>query len=97
MNSNHLFILFPCNYETNIFLCKPLKESPTRELADHSFPLGGESGTKSKVPNQQERVNVSDDSSDGNISEESKSWTEEFGFLLCFYNPPIYLSAIFCL
>lgn len=57
-------------------VCQRLQESPTRELADHSFPLGGESSkpsAKSKVQNQQEKVNASDDSSDGNISEESKS------------------------
>ncbi|XP_057214802.1 serine/threonine-protein kinase LMTK1 isoform X2 [Triplophysa rosa] len=62
------------------------QESPTRELADHSFPLGGESGkasAKSKVPNLQERVNVSDDSSDGNISEESAGfeWEDDFSLL----------------
>jgi len=56
-------------------VCQCLQESPTRELADHSFPLGGEtskSSAKCKVQNQQEKVNASDDSSDGNISEESK-------------------------
>lgn len=56
-------------------LCQCLQESPTRELADHSFPLSGEtskSSAKSKVQSQQEKVNASDDSSDGNISEESK-------------------------
>ena len=46
------------------------QESPTKELADHGFPLGTEgqsSGRKS-----QERLNASDDSSDGNVSEESE-------------------------
>ncbi|XP_065118950.2 serine/threonine-protein kinase LMTK1 isoform X1 [Paramisgurnus dabryanus] len=62
------------------------QESPTKELADHSFPLDGESSkqsTKSKVPNQQDKVNVSDDSSDGNISEESAGleWEDDFSLL----------------
>ncbi|XP_067224774.1 serine/threonine-protein kinase LMTK1 isoform X2 [Chanodichthys erythropterus] len=62
------------------------QESPTRELADHSFPLGGESSkpsAKSKVQNQQEKVNASDDSSDGNISEESAGfeWEDDFPLL----------------
>ncbi|XP_051771556.1 serine/threonine-protein kinase LMTK1 isoform X2 [Ctenopharyngodon idella] len=62
------------------------QESPTRELADHSFPLGGESSkpsAKNKVQNQQEKVNASDDSSDGNISEESAGfeWEDDFPLL----------------
>ncbi|XP_067286537.1 serine/threonine-protein kinase LMTK1 isoform X2 [Pseudorasbora parva] len=62
------------------------QESPTKELADHSFPLGGESSkpnVKSKMQNQQEKVNASDDSSDGNISEESAGfeWEDDFPLL----------------
>ncbi|ROI81962.1 Serine/threonine-protein kinase LMTK1 [Anabarilius grahami] len=62
------------------------QESPTRELADHSFPLGSESSkpsAKSKMQNQQEKVNASDDSSDGNISEESAGfeWEDDFPLL----------------
>uniref|UniRef100_A0A671RNY8 Serine/threonine-protein kinase LMTK1-like n=1 Tax=Sinocyclocheilus anshuiensis TaxID=1608454 RepID=A0A671RNY8_9TELE len=68
------------------------QESPTKELADQSFPLGGESSkpsAKGKAQNQQEKVNASDDSSDGNISEESKTrfpcagfeWEDDFPLL----------------
>ncbi|XP_051959140.1 serine/threonine-protein kinase LMTK1 isoform X1 [Xyrauchen texanus] len=62
------------------------QESPTRELADNSSPLGGESSkpsAKDEVPNQKEKVNVSDDSSDGNISEESAGfeWEDDFPML----------------
>ncbi|KAG1955157.1 serine/threonine-protein kinase LMTK1 [Pimephales promelas] len=62
------------------------QESPTRELVDHKFPLGGEtskSSAKCKVQNQQEKVNASDDSSDGNISEESAGfeWEDDFPLL----------------
>uniref|UniRef100_A0A8C1Z6C8 Apoptosis-associated tyrosine kinase b n=1 Tax=Cyprinus carpio TaxID=7962 RepID=A0A8C1Z6C8_CYPCA len=62
------------------------QESPTRELADQSFPLGGESSKsneKGKVQNQLEKINASDDSSDGNISEESAGfeWEDDFPLL----------------
>ncbi|XP_066519541.1 serine/threonine-protein kinase LMTK1 isoform X2 [Hoplias malabaricus] len=62
------------------------QESPTRELAEHGFPLGGESSkqsAKGKVPNQPDKVNASDDSSDGNISEESAGfeWEDDFPLL----------------
>ncbi|KAI2658313.1 Serine/threonine-protein kinase LMTK1 [Labeo rohita] len=62
------------------------QESPTRELADQSFPLGGESSkpsSKGKAQNQQEKINASDDSSDGNISEESAGfeWEDDFPLL----------------
>ncbi|XP_072522702.1 serine/threonine-protein kinase LMTK1 isoform X2 [Salminus brasiliensis] len=62
------------------------QESPTRELAEHGFPLGGDTsmqGGKGKVPNPQEKVNASDDSSDGNISEESAGfeWEDDFPLL----------------
>ncbi|XP_017557175.2 serine/threonine-protein kinase LMTK1 isoform X1 [Pygocentrus nattereri] len=62
------------------------QESPTKELAEHGFPLGeGKSmhGAKGTVPNQQEKVNASDDSSDGNISEESIGfeWEDDFPLL----------------
>ncbi|XP_005913911.1 serine/threonine-protein kinase LMTK1 isoform X1 [Haplochromis burtoni] len=55
------------------------QESPTKELADHGFPLGAE-GSRTKP---QERVNASDDSSDGNISEESAGfeWEDDFPLL----------------
>ncbi|MEQ2296925.1 hypothetical protein AMECASPLE_029487, partial [Ameca splendens] len=56
-------------------------ESPTKELVEHGVPLaseGSSSGRKS-----QERPNVSDDSSDGNISEESAGfeWEDDFPLL----------------
>uniref|UniRef100_A0A671N5Q2 non-specific serine/threonine protein kinase n=1 Tax=Sinocyclocheilus anshuiensis TaxID=1608454 RepID=A0A671N5Q2_9TELE len=62
------------------------QESPTRELADQSFPLGGESSkpsAKGKAQDQQEKINASDDSSDGNISEESAGfeWEDDFPLL----------------
>ncbi len=68
---NHIWVL----WSLTIQLCQPHQESPTIELADQSFPLGGESSkpsAKGKAQNQQEKINASDDSSDGNISEESK-------------------------
>ncbi|KAM4715267.1 serine/threonine-protein kinase LMTK1 isoform 2-T2 [Anableps anableps] len=57
------------------------QESPTKELVEHGFPLaseGSSSGRKS-----QERPNISDDSSDGNISEESAAfeWEDDFPLL----------------
>uniref|UniRef100_A0A3Q2TB56 non-specific serine/threonine protein kinase n=2 Tax=Fundulus heteroclitus TaxID=8078 RepID=A0A3Q2TB56_FUNHE len=57
------------------------QESPTKELVEHGFPLaseGSSSGRKS-----QERPNVSDDSSDGNVSEESAGfeWEDDFPLL----------------
>ncbi|XP_048089287.1 serine/threonine-protein kinase LMTK1 isoform X1 [Alosa alosa] len=62
------------------------QESPTRELADHGFPPGAESakqGSKVKELRPQEKVAVSDDSSDGNISEESAGfeWEDDFPLL----------------
>ncbi|XP_026868863.2 serine/threonine-protein kinase LMTK1 isoform X1 [Electrophorus electricus] len=62
------------------------QESPTRELAEHGLPLGEEAdsqSTKISAPDQQERVNASDDSSDGNISEESAAfeWEDDFTLL----------------
>ncbi|XP_047232874.1 serine/threonine-protein kinase LMTK1 isoform X2 [Girardinichthys multiradiatus] len=57
------------------------QESPTKELVEHGVPLasvGSSSGRKS-----QERPNVSDGSSDGNISEESAGfeWEDDFPLL----------------
>ncbi|XP_034426062.1 serine/threonine-protein kinase LMTK1 isoform X2 [Hippoglossus hippoglossus] len=57
------------------------QESPTKELSEQSFPVGAEgqrSHSKSK-----ERVTASDDSSDGNISEESAGyeWEDDFPLL----------------
>lgn len=47
------------------------QESPTKELAENGFPLATEGHpSQSKSP---ERISASDDSSDGNISEESES------------------------
>ncbi|XP_030631335.1 serine/threonine-protein kinase LMTK1 [Chanos chanos] len=62
------------------------QESPTRELAEQGFPLGAESnkqGTKGTEPHPQEKINMSDDSSDGNISEESAGfeWEDDFPLL----------------
>ncbi|XP_076855512.1 serine/threonine-protein kinase LMTK1 isoform X2 [Brachyhypopomus gauderio] len=62
------------------------QESPTRELAEHSLLLGEEANTENttvSVPNHQERVSTSDDSSDGNISEESTAleWEDDFTLL----------------
>uniref|UniRef100_A0A8D0D6A5 Apoptosis associated tyrosine kinase n=1 Tax=Sander lucioperca TaxID=283035 RepID=A0A8D0D6A5_SANLU len=57
------------------------QESPTKELAEHGFPLGAEG--LSSWSKSQERLNVSDDSSDGNISEESAGyeWEDDFPLL----------------
>ncbi|XP_023262626.1 serine/threonine-protein kinase LMTK1-like [Seriola lalandi dorsalis] len=57
------------------------QESPTKELAEHGFPLGAE-GQNSQSKSH-ERVNGSDDSSDGNISEESAGyeWEDDFPLL----------------
>ncbi|KAG9331424.1 hypothetical protein JZ751_019183, partial [Albula glossodonta] len=71
------------------------QESPTRELAEHSFPVGPEpggqgfspgaqssgQGSEGVTPPLQERV--SDDSSDGNLSEESGGfeWEDDFHLL----------------
>uniref|UniRef100_A0A087X628 non-specific serine/threonine protein kinase n=1 Tax=Poecilia formosa TaxID=48698 RepID=A0A087X628_POEFO len=57
------------------------QESPTKELVEHGFPLaseGSSSGRKS-----QQRLNISDDSSDGNVSEESAGfeWEDDFPLL----------------
>ncbi|AWP18164.1 putative serine/threonine-protein kinase LMTK1-like [Scophthalmus maximus] len=57
------------------------QESPTKELAEHDFPVGAEGPSS---PNKsKERVNASDDSSDGNISEESAGyeWEDDFPLL----------------
>ncbi|XP_031417298.1 serine/threonine-protein kinase LMTK1 isoform X1 [Clupea harengus] len=69
------------------------QESPTRELADQGFPPGAESskkGPRGAEPHSQEKVNASDDSSDGNMSEESAGfeWEDDFPLL------PIGTSAI---
>ncbi|XP_041076065.1 serine/threonine-protein kinase LMTK1-like isoform X2 [Polyodon spathula] len=58
-------------------------QSPTRELGDHSFPQGAESSGRSSETGEtrpQERVSTSDDSSDGNVSEESGGfeWDDDF-------------------
>nr|XP_061807790.1 serine/threonine-protein kinase LMTK1-like [Nerophis lumbriciformis] len=55
------------------------QESPTKELTAHGFPLAVE-GSGSKSP---ERVCASDDSSDGNLSEESVGfeWEDDFPLL----------------
>uniref|UniRef100_A0A673BR22 Apoptosis-associated tyrosine kinase b n=1 Tax=Sphaeramia orbicularis TaxID=375764 RepID=A0A673BR22_9TELE len=57
------------------------QESPTKELTEHGFPLG-EEGQSSRSKSQ-ERVNASDDSSDGNVSEESAGyeWEDDFPLL----------------
>lgn len=62
------------------------QESPTGELSKHAFPLGGETstqGARCTVSNQQEKANSTDDSSDGNISEESTGyeWDDDFSLL----------------
>ncbi|XP_029934132.1 serine/threonine-protein kinase LMTK1 isoform X2 [Myripristis murdjan] len=57
------------------------QESPTKELAEHGFPPGAEGQSSQSKPH--ERVNASDDSSDGNISEESAGyeWEDDFPLL----------------
>ncbi|KAF7659885.1 hypothetical protein LDENG_00291580 [Lucifuga dentata] len=57
------------------------QESPTKELVEHNF-LSGSEGQSSRSKTQ-ERVNASDDSSDGNISEESAGyeWEDDFPLL----------------
>ncbi|XP_033467392.2 serine/threonine-protein kinase LMTK1 isoform X1 [Epinephelus lanceolatus] len=57
------------------------QESPTKELAEHGFSLGAEG--QSSRNKSQERLNASDDSSDGNISEESAGyeWEDDFPLL----------------
>ncbi|XP_038141290.1 serine/threonine-protein kinase LMTK1 isoform X1 [Cyprinodon tularosa] len=57
------------------------QESPTKELVEHGFPLASE-GSRSERKSQ-ERLNASDDSSDGNISEESAGfeWEDDFPLL----------------
>ncbi|KAK2820132.1 hypothetical protein Q5P01_023091 [Channa striata] len=57
------------------------QESPTKELAEHGLPLGGEGQSSPSKPH--ERVSASDDSSDGNISEESTGfeWEDDFPLL----------------
>ncbi|XP_054455474.1 LOW QUALITY PROTEIN: serine/threonine-protein kinase LMTK1 [Anoplopoma fimbria] len=57
------------------------QESPTKELVEHGFPLGAEG--QSSRSKSQERLNASDDSSDGNVSEESAGyeWEDDFPLL----------------
>ncbi|XP_029383048.1 serine/threonine-protein kinase LMTK1 isoform X2 [Echeneis naucrates] len=57
------------------------QESPTKELVEHGLPLGAEHQSSQNTPN--DRVNTSDDSSDGNISEESAGyeWEDDFSLL----------------
>lgn len=57
------------------------QESPTRELVEHGFPLASEGSSSARK--SQERPNISDDSSDGNISEESAGfeWEDDFPLL----------------
>ncbi|KAI4801201.1 hypothetical protein KUCAC02_000126 [Chaenocephalus aceratus] len=57
------------------------QESPTKELAEHGFPLASEG--QSSRSESHERLNASDDSSDGNISEESAGyeWEDDFPLL----------------
>ncbi|KAM6951517.1 serine/threonine-protein kinase LMTK1 [Aplochiton taeniatus] len=58
------------------------QESPTKELSEHGFPpdTQGRSADGGKAP---ERVSASDDSSDGNVSEESAGyeWEDDFPLL----------------
>ncbi|XP_015211645.2 serine/threonine-protein kinase LMTK1 isoform X2 [Lepisosteus oculatus] len=57
------------------------QESPTRELGEHSFPPGEESrGRNSDTGETHSQERVSDDSSDGNVSEESGGfeWDDDF-------------------
>lgn len=53
-----------------------VQESPTRELAEQSFPEppqpSGQPPASSSPPSPADRLSASDDSSDGNASEESK-------------------------
>ncbi|KAL6095336.1 aatk [Pungitius sinensis] len=57
------------------------QESPTKELSEHGSPLAAEG--QSSRSKSQERPNASDDSSDGNISEESAGyeWEDDFPLL----------------
>lgn len=55
-------------HSSNLLTTVRLQQSPTKELAEHGFPPEAETsaqGSEGKQP-------TSDDSSDGNISEESK-------------------------
>uniref|UniRef100_A0A8C6Q8W2 non-specific serine/threonine protein kinase n=1 Tax=Nothobranchius furzeri TaxID=105023 RepID=A0A8C6Q8W2_NOTFU len=63
------------------------QESPTQELVEHGFSLASES--RSSLRKSQERLNISDDSSDGNISEESAGFEWEDDFPL----PPLPTSS----
>ncbi|NWS61769.1 LMTK1 kinase, partial [Chunga burmeisteri] len=60
------------------------QESPTRELAEQSFPEppqpSGQPPAASSPPSPAERLSASDDSSDGNASEESGGfeWDDDF-------------------
>uniref|UniRef100_A0A3Q3VZ78 non-specific serine/threonine protein kinase n=1 Tax=Mola mola TaxID=94237 RepID=A0A3Q3VZ78_MOLML len=53
------------------------QESPTRELAEHCFA----SGVEDQSSRSKSQVNSSDDSSDGNISEERYEWEDDFPLL----------------
>uniref|UniRef100_A0A673BPU1 non-specific serine/threonine protein kinase n=1 Tax=Sphaeramia orbicularis TaxID=375764 RepID=A0A673BPU1_9TELE len=56
------------------------QESPTKELTEHGFPLG-EEGQSSRSKSQ-ERVNASDDSSDGNVPPGAGyEWEDDFPLL----------------
>ncbi|NXE82843.1 LMTK1 kinase, partial [Cochlearius cochlearius] len=60
------------------------QESPTRELAEQSFPeppqLSGQPPASGSPPSPADRLGASDDSSDGNASEESGGfeWDDDF-------------------
>ncbi|NXJ85722.1 LMTK1 kinase, partial [Trogon melanurus] len=60
------------------------QESPTRELAEQSFPEppqpSGQPPTGGSPPSPADRLSASDDSSDGNVSEESGGfeWDDDF-------------------
>ncbi|XP_056286140.1 serine/threonine-protein kinase LMTK1 isoform X2 [Pseudoliparis swirei] len=57
------------------------QESPTKELVEGGFPLGAEG--QSSRSKSQEKLNASDESSDGNVSEESAGyeWEDDFPLL----------------
>ena len=61
------------NHSSNLLTTVRFQQSPTKELAEHGFSPEAETsgqGSESKQP-------TSDDSSDGNISEESKYTSPE--------------------
>ncbi|XP_028990239.1 serine/threonine-protein kinase LMTK1 isoform X2 [Betta splendens] len=57
------------------------QESPTKELTEHGFP--SEPERQHSLSKAQERVSASEDSSDGNVSEESTGyeWDDDFPLL----------------